>query len=89
VSAAVQQLGDQLWNGVRELGYETLGKRDRSTGAGIVSIRKPAVESQFIVRKLKDAGFIAAPRQGWVRIAPHFYIAPAEIDALLRELRSF
>ncbi len=51
VSAAVQQLGDQLWNGAQELGYETLGKRDRSTGAGIVSIRKPGVESQFIVSK--------------------------------------
>jgi cysteine desulfurase/selenocysteine lyase len=89
VSAAVQQLGDLLWNGAQEHGFETLGKRDHATGAGIVSIRKPGVESQFIVRKLKDAGFIAAPRQGWVRIAPHFYIAPQEIDALLRELRTF
>ena len=32
------------------------------------------MESQFIVRQLRDSGFIAAPRQGWVRIAPHFYI---------------
>jgi hypothetical protein len=47
------------------------------------------VESAFIVRTLKDAGFAAAPRQGWVRIAPHFYIAPWEIEALLRELRTF
>lgn len=89
VSAAVQQLGDQLWDGALELGYETLGKRDQTSGAGIVSIRKPGVESQFIVRTLKEAGFITAPRQGWVRIAPHFYIAPREIEALLRELRTF
>jgi cysteine desulfurase / selenocysteine lyase len=89
VTAAVQDLGDQLWHGALEHGYETLGKRDHATGAGIVSIRKPGVESQFIVRKLRDAGFIAAPRQGWVRIAPHFYIAPWEIDALIRELRTF
>jgi selenocysteine lyase/cysteine desulfurase len=89
VSAAVQGLGDQLWNGARELGFETLGRRSAETGAGIVSIRKPGVESPFIVRALKDAGFMAAPRQGWVRIAPHFYIAPWEIEALLRELRTF
>ena len=88
VSVAVQELGDRIWEGARELGFETLGSRSASTGAGIVSIRKRGVESQLIVRRLRDARFIAAPRQGWVRIAPHFYIAPAEIDALLEELRS-
>jgi len=89
VSLAVQHLGDQIWDGARDLGFEILGRRSPATGAGIVSIRKPGVESPFIVRQLKDAGFIAAPRQGWVRIAPHFYIAPWEIEALLRELRTF
>jgi selenocysteine lyase/cysteine desulfurase len=89
VTVAVQQLGDRIWDGARELGFETLGRRSPETGAGIVSIRKPGVEGQFIVRQLRDAGFIAAPRQGWVRIAPHFYISPDEIDALLRMLRTF
>jgi cysteine desulfurase/selenocysteine lyase len=89
VTTAVQYLGDQIWDGAREIGYETLGRRSPETGAGIVCIRKPGVESPFIVRKLKDAGFIVAPRQGWVRLAPHFYIAPDEIDALLRTLRTF
>ena len=89
ISTAVQALGDQVWNGARELGYETLGRRPEGGGAGIVSIRKPGVESQFIVRKLREAGFTTAPRQGWVRIAPHFYISPDEIDALLRILRTF
>jgi hypothetical protein len=35
---------------------------------------------------LKDAGILAAPRQGWVRMAPHFYISPDEIDRALAEL---
>lgn len=87
VQAAVQSLGDQIWNGAQEVGFETLGRRSPATGAGIVCIRKPGIESQMIVRGLREAGFITAPRQGWVRIAPHFYIAPAEIDALLAELR--
>ncbi|HVV46572.1 MAG TPA: aminotransferase class V-fold PLP-dependent enzyme [Bryobacteraceae bacterium] len=89
ISKAVQALGDQVWHGARELGYETLGRRPAGGGAGIVSIRKPGVESPFIVRKLRDAGFTTAPRQGWVRIAPHFYISPDDIDALLRILRTF
>lgn len=89
VGAAVQGLGDQIWEGAAGLGFETLGRRSGETGAGIVCVRKPGVESQLIVHRLKDAGFIAAPRQGWVRIAPHFYIAPGEIDGLLRELGKF
>lgn len=89
VAAAVQKLGDMVWDGAVERGFETLGHRSTETGAGIVCIRKPGVESQFIVRQLRDAGFIAAPRQGWIRIAPHFYISPDEIEALLRMLRTF
>jgi selenocysteine lyase/cysteine desulfurase len=86
---AIQALGDRIHEGVTALGFETLGHRTAATGAGIVSFRKPGVESQLIVRKLKDANIVAAPRQGWVRTAPHFYIAPEEIDRLLAELSSF
>jgi cysteine desulfurase/selenocysteine lyase len=74
---------------VTALGFETLGPRSPETGAGIVSFRKPGVDSQAIVRKLRDANIITAPRQGWVRCAPHFYIAPEEIDRMLAELRVF
>ena len=81
-------LGDRVWDGVRELGFETLGRRSVETGAGIVSFRKPGVESHAIVRKLRDANIITAPRQGWVRCAPHFYIAPGDIDRMLAELKA-
>lgn len=89
VAPAVEALGDQVWNGARELGYETLGRRDAGSGAGIVSFRKPGVESQLLVKRLRESGFIAAPRQGWVRTAPHFYVSPDDIDGLLRLLRTF
>jgi selenocysteine lyase/cysteine desulfurase len=84
---AVQALGDRVWEGVVSLGFETLGRRSAETGAGIVSFRKPGVDSQEIVRALRSAGIITAHRQGWVRCAPHFYIAPEEIDRMLGELR--
>ncbi len=87
VGEAIQALGDRIWQGAQELGFETLGSRSPETGAGIVCIRKPGVESPYIVSRLKDAGFIAAPRQGWVRIAPHFYISPAEVDSMLDQLK--
>ena len=86
IGAAVQARGDQVWNGVRERGMETLGTRTAASGAGIVSFRKPGVDAKLMVRRLKDRGFMAAPRQGWVRVSPHFYQSPREIDDLLRAL---
>ncbi len=87
IGQKVQALADQIWNGAADLGYEILGHRSPETAAGIVSIRKPGVEAHIIVRRLKDEGIILAARQGWVRISPHFYIAPGEIDRLLSQLR--
>ena len=34
----------------------------------------------------REKGIAAAPRQGWVRTSPHFYISPGDIDRLLAEL---
>lgn len=87
VAAEVQFLGDRIWEGARAQGFETLGSRSRETGAGIVSFRAPGVDANLMVRRLKDAGFIAAPRQGWVRVSPHFYTSPERVDALLDAVR--
>jgi hypothetical protein len=56
--------GDRIANGGTAKGYETVGRRTPSTGAGIVSFRRPGVDSQAIVRRLKERGIIAAPRMG-------------------------
>jgi selenocysteine lyase/cysteine desulfurase len=88
VATAVQTLGDRIAEGARELGFELLGRRSVASGAGIVSIRKQRLDAQLIVKRLKDKGIIAAPRQGWVRLSPHFYISPEEIDMLIEELRN-
>ena len=83
MAPAIQALGDQLAIGVDGKGYELLGHRTPLTGAGIVSFRHPATDSSIIVRRLKEKGIVAAPRQGWVRLAPHFYISPNEIERVL------
>ncbi len=86
IAPAVQALGDRIAEGVEAKGYRTLARRTAATGAGIVSFRRDDVESHAIVRRLKERGIIAAPRQGWVRVAPHFYISPEEVDRVLGEL---
>jgi selenocysteine lyase/cysteine desulfurase len=82
IAEAVQSLGDRVERVVTARGYRVLQPRTAKTGAGIVSFRHEEIDSRAIVRGLKDEGFLAAPRQGWVRVSPHFYIDPAEIDRL-------
>jgi selenocysteine lyase/cysteine desulfurase len=83
IGAAVQQLGDRLASGLVAKGYELMERRRGETGAGIVSFRRPGWEAGEIVRKLRAAGIVVAPRVGWVRVSPHFYISPEEIDRTL------
>ena len=86
IATAVQALGDRIAAGIRAKGYELLCERTPATGAGIVSFRKPGVEAGTIVARLRERGIAAAPRAGWVRTSPHFYIAPEDIDRMLDEL---
>lgn len=86
IAAHVQRLGDLLAEGARAKGYELLAGRTPATGAGIVSIRKPGVDARMTWSKLKENGVTAAPRQGWVRMSPHFYISPDDIGRVLELL---
>lgn len=87
VGRAVRERADQVWQGVKELGCELLCERTPETGAGIVSFRQPGAACHITVRHLKAQGFMAAARQGWVRVSPHFYIAPGDVERLIDTLR--
>jgi selenocysteine lyase/cysteine desulfurase len=86
IAPLVQNLGDRIAEGVVNKGYELMGTRTPETGAGIVTFRKPGIDALEIVRKLSAAGISVAPRAGWVRTSPHFYIPPSDIDRMLAEL---
>jgi selenocysteine lyase/cysteine desulfurase len=86
IAPVVQNLGDRIAAGVQARGYELMTGRTADTGAGIVSFRKPGLEAMQIVRRLKAARIAAAPRAGWVRTSPHFYVSPRDIDTFLEAL---
>lgn len=86
IAPVVQALGDQLAAGAAARGYQVLGERTPETGAGIVSFRKDGLDSRLVVGRLREQGIAAAPRQGWVRVSPHFYISPEEIERTLAAL---
>ena len=83
IASVVQGLGDRVAAGAVNRGYTLLQERTPENGAGIVSFRRDDIDSRMVVRQLSDAGFMAAPRQGWVRVSPHFYINPQEMDRLV------
>jgi len=86
IGPVVQNLADRIAAGVEELGYETMSRRTPETGAGIVTFRKPGRDATEIVQRLRASGIVAAPRAGWVRTSPHFYVSPSDIDKFLEAL---
>jgi cysteine desulfurase / selenocysteine lyase len=86
IAPVVQALADRLVTGAMNKGYQILGDRTPANAAGIVALQKPGIDSRKLVQELKQKGIIAAPRQGWVRFSPHFYISPEEIDRVIEAL---
>ena len=83
IAPEVLARADQIANGVEARGYEVMGPRTPATSSGIVSFRREGTDARVLVKHFRENGVIAAPRQGWVRTSPHFYIAPEEIERML------
>ncbi len=86
VAAAVMDRANQLDKGLRALGYEVMIERTPSNGSGILCFRHATIESKMIVSQMRQHKISAAPRQGWVRVSPHFYISNEDIEQVLRTL---
>lgn len=83
IRKAVNALAQRVESGARAKGYQILKERTEKTGSGIVSFRHPTIDSRVIVSDLKRQKILAAPRQGWVRVAPHFYLSAEDIDRVI------
>jgi len=83
IAPVVQNLADRIASGVQACGYELMIERTPESAAGIVSFRKEGVSDREVVGRLRAEKIVAAPRAGWVRTSPHFYVNPAEIDRFL------
>jgi cysteine desulfurase / selenocysteine lyase len=86
IEPAVETLAGQLAARALAKGYRLATDRRAGTTSGIVSFQKDGVDSRLIVSRLKEAGILAAPRQGWVRASPHYYLAGEEMDRAIAQL---
>ena len=86
VGQRLHRLAAQIATGVLSRGYELMTPREDSHGSGIVSFRKPGVDSESAVAALAKKGIVAAQRVGWIRTSPHFYASEEEINRLVDSL---
>jgi cysteine desulfurase / selenocysteine lyase len=81
-------LSKYLYYKLSELGFETLQPNNPSEMSAIVCCRHSKVSPEIMYKKLSAQKIICAPRCGWLRISPHFYINQSDIDKLLIALEA-
>jgi selenocysteine lyase/cysteine desulfurase len=86
IQAAVEALAVRLASQLPRMGFQLSTPRTVENGSGIVSFRSDITDARFLVSKLRQKGIIAASRQGWVRLSPHFYVSPEDIERTLDAL---
>lgn len=83
IADAILQLTFRLIAGVRAKGYRVCYEGPPERLSGIVSFQKAGVDSRQLVQSLRQHDIVVAERQQWIRVSPHFYNSPEEIDRLL------
>lgn len=83
IAPAVLDLSRRLAEGAQAKGYELGCQWTAGTASGIISLRREGADSRALVHRLKQHRILAAPRQGWARLSPHFYITAEEIDQVI------
>ncbi len=87
ISQRILSLTDRLAEGLSASGWRLLSPRARAgEKSGIVSATRDDLEPDGLQRRLTEAGFVVSIRGGALRVAPHAYNTPDEIDALLGAL---
>jgi cysteine desulfurase/selenocysteine lyase len=80
------ELTDRLARGLRDRGFEIVSSRAPGERSAIVAAVHPERRPDEIVRRLGERGVVVAHRAGRLRVSPHFYNTPDEIDRLLAAL---
>jgi selenocysteine lyase/cysteine desulfurase len=89
IAAHVLGLTDRLAEALASPDAEIVSIRDANTSSGIVTFRLPGVDSVTLGNALQREGFVTTYRQSGVRVAPHGYNTPDEIDAFAAAVRDY
>ena len=86
IADRIHALAERALEGARALGYQPIRERDNDSGSGIVTVRKEGVDSAELAGVLAEKKVSVAARHGWIRVSPHFYNEPEDVDRLLELL---
>jgi selenocysteine lyase/cysteine desulfurase len=87
ISSRVLDLTDYLCERARGIGFDVFSSRDGADRSGIVALTKPGVEPRELMKRCRAAGVIVNNRANRLRVSPHAYNTPDEIDRLIEVLK--
>ena len=87
IQAYLETLSDHLCERLANKPYRIISSREPKEKSQIVCIQHTyGLSPMDLYAHLKDRGIITAPRRDGLRISPHLYNTPAEIEALVNAL---
>lgn len=76
----VRRLTDRVIESAERARYEVISPRNPEDRSGIVTFRVPGADPQALWKSLLARGVVCSPRLGGIRVSPHFYNTPEEIE---------
>jgi selenocysteine lyase/cysteine desulfurase len=86
VAERVRDLTEHLCSQAAAADLEVFSSRTAGEWSGIVSLMAPNGDGRAVVRRCRDQGIVINLRAGRLRVSPHCYNTPEEIDRLVRTL---
>ena len=86
ISQRIYKLTTMLVEGLQEAGFTCHSPRGENEWSGIVSFTHPDVPPQALTDILWKNGIFAREREGYLRLAPHYYLTEEEIEKIIRTL---
>ena len=81
VRERILELTLRLYRGLSALGFGAAYQHGDAPQSGILSVRKPGVDVDRLSSTLAQRGFVTRVRLGHLRLAPHVYLSPEQMDA--------
>jgi selenocysteine lyase/cysteine desulfurase len=81
VQQRILDLTGRLWAGLANQGFLSAYDHGAAPLSGILSVRKPGVDIDHLSAKLNQRGFVTRVRLNHLRLAPHIYQSPEQMDA--------
>ena len=83
----VRRLTERIFEKARENGFEILSPDHPEERSGIVTFRVPGVDNAALWKSMLNRKAMCSPRGGGIRLSPHFYNTPEEVDRMFDILR--